>query len=61
MSRRRNLLPRPDLGTRTAGACRLRGAEPLCPQHAELSGSCAHNTQEVTQFLHQCQNVSTSK
>lgn len=30
MSNRRNLLPRPDLGTRTAAAWRPRGAEPLC-------------------------------
>lgn len=62
MSNRRNLLPRPDLGTRTAAAWRPRGASPsassTCWAQWELR---AHNTLEVTQFLHQCQNVSASK
>lgn len=44
MSKRRNLLPRPDLGTRTAAAWGLRGAEPLCVLNMLSSGGAGHTT-----------------
>lgn len=44
MSKRRNLLPRPDLGSRTAAAWRLRGAEPLCVLNMLSSGGAVPTT-----------------